>query len=98
MQRSSHGGRSVHGVIEEGYRADLIVENNVERKSLETLFPVLAPFPRCRALGRVDARQYGGSSGRQKRWPEVKIILPPDSGFCQWKMYVGVSLTKSITS
>jgi hypothetical protein len=45
MQRSSHGGRGVHGVIEEGYRADLIVENNVELKSVETLLSVLAPFP-----------------------------------------------------
>src|SRR5258708_1514472 len=35
MQRSSHGGRGVHGVIEGGYRADLIVENNVELKSVE---------------------------------------------------------------
>ena len=42
MERSSHGGRGVHGVIEEGNRADLIVENNVELKSLETLLPVHA--------------------------------------------------------
>ena len=42
MERSSHGGRGVHGVIEEGNRADLIVENNVERKSVETLLPVHA--------------------------------------------------------
>ena len=42
MERSSHGGRGVHGVIEEGNRADLIVENNVALKSLETLFPVHA--------------------------------------------------------
>ena len=69
MQRSSHGGRGVHGVIEEGYRADLIVENNVELKSVEMLLSVLAPFPRWRALGRIDAGQYGGSSERQKRWP-----------------------------
>jgi hypothetical protein len=40
MERSSHGGRGVHGVIEEGNRADPIVENNVELKSLETLLPV----------------------------------------------------------
>ena len=86
MQRSSRGGRGVHRVIEEGYRADLIVEHNVELKSVEALLPVLAPFPRCRAVGRIDARQYDGSSGRQKRWPEVKIILRADSGFCRWKM------------
>ena len=43
MQRSSHGGRGVHGVIEEGHRVDLIVENNVELKSVETLLSVLAP-------------------------------------------------------
>ena len=42
MKRSSHGGRGVHGVIEEGNRADPIVENNVELKSLETLLPVHA--------------------------------------------------------
>ena len=76
----------MHGVIEEGYRADLIVEHNVELKSVEALLPVLAPFPRCRAVGRIHARQYDGSSGRQKRWPEVKIILRADSGFCRWKM------------
>ena len=42
MERSSRGGRGVDGVIEEGYRADLIVENNVELKSLETPLPVRA--------------------------------------------------------
>jgi iron complex transport system substrate-binding protein len=42
MERSSRGGRGVDGVIEEGYRADLIVENNVALKSLETLLPVHA--------------------------------------------------------
>ncbi len=42
MERSSHGGRGVHGVIAEGYRADLIVENNVELKSVETLLSVHA--------------------------------------------------------
>ncbi len=37
-------------------------------------------------------------SALRERWPEVKIILRADSGFCRWKMLRWWRLTKSFSS